>query len=258
MTKEVTYLDLPKNIDPVDFLLGNIKLTVPESYFTTEKTVKFYERALQSIDIKSLHSKSTSVYCGLESLPSILRHEPNHHGTEWYRRVATTETIRQSLPNKTPYKLQYLVLFDLDFPKLKDIPLVPPKDDRFKHSIEVMGEFDSVALLYGKNEQLYFVTAHWKPAEEYHRGDKEPLSYGEDYYIFHLSNLKMEITSWKDERILKRIEDGHWANVISFKARLCLALQSSAEFLEGRARSLRSKEKLFDIGGEGMSIYSGR
>ncbi|MCA9357967.1 hypothetical protein KC902_01765 [Candidatus Kaiserbacteria bacterium] len=251
-----TYRNLPKDIDPVAHLFGDDKLTVPQSYFTPEVTVRFYERCLQEVNVKSLQNKSDRVQQGLESLPSLLRYEPGHYGTKWLRREATKEVIEPALPSKTPYQLQYLVLFGFDFPKWEDIPLVPSEDERFGNHFKVIGEVESVALLYGKNQQLYFVTARWKPELGYFGGGKEPRILEDGPYVFHLSQLTVEKVNWQDPRILERIESGQWSDVLAFKCNLYLVLEATAEVLEGRARVLRKAADMFNL--DGMSIYTGR
>lgn len=251
-----TYRDLPKDIDPVAFLFGDEKITVPRSYFTPEMTARFYERALRTVDVKSLHNKSDRVPYGLESLPSLLRYEPGHYGTKWLRREAAKEVIEPTLPSKTPYQLQYLALFGFSFPKREDIPLVPSEDERFKDHLKVMGEVESAALLYGKNEQLYLVTARWKPELGYFGGGKEPRFLEEGPYVFHLSHLVAEVVDWQDQRILERIEDGQWSDIAAFKANLQIILGCTADVLEGRARGMRRSADRLDI--KNMSIYFGR
>jgi len=251
----VTYRDLPKDFDPVDHLFGDEKITVPESYFTPEQTVRFYERALQAIDVKSLYSKSGHVPEGLESLPSLLRYEPGHYGTKWLRREADKFIIGPSLPDNTPYQLQYLVLFGFDFPQWEDIPMVKRESEHEWECWEVMGEVEASALLYGKNESLYFVTAHWKPEQGYFGGGDAPR-YCDEPYVFHLSQLSVEVVDWKDQRIFERVQNGQWSDVMRFKTHLHIVLAASAEVLEGRARVLRKSADLFDL--DGMSIYTGR
>lgn len=90
----VTHRDLPKDIDPVGFLFGDVKLTVPESYFTPEMTVRLYARALEEVPVRWLHSQSDNVPHGLKSLPSLLRYMPGPYGTKWLIREADTEVIR--------------------------------------------------------------------------------------------------------------------------------------------------------------------
>lgn len=252
-----TYRDLPEGIDPIAHLFGDEKLTVPESYFTPELTVRFYQRCLEEIDVTWLYSKNDKISYGLESLSSLLRFEPKSHNgyRNWLRLEAAKGLIGSALPERTPYQLQYLALFDFAFPDWKDIPLVTNEEWRMGAPSQVMGEVETTALLYGKNKQLYLVTARWEPEESYYGGGKEP-SYSTDPRIFHLSALTVEVVEWYDKRILKRIENGVWSDVKKFKGRLHMVIQDSADVLEGRARVLRKAANLFDL--DGMSIYSGR
>ena len=251
----VTYRNLPEDIDPVAHLFDDEKITVPESRFTPEVTIRFYERCLQRIKVKKHYNKSDEVHCGLESLPSLLRYEPGHYGTKWLRLEAEKWAIGPALPEKTPYQLQYLVLFGFGLPSWQEIPLVTRKDHRIGAPSKVMGNIERTALLYGKNEQVYFVTAKWAPAEGYFGGGKEPR-YSSEPYIFRLSDLEVEVVDWQDARILERVTTGQWSDVMRFKGNLHLVLKSSANVLEGRARVLRKAADLFDL--DGMSIYTGR
>jgi hypothetical protein len=102
---------------------------------------------------------------------------------------------------------------------------------------------------------LYFVTALWKPTENYYKS-AEKHRYCYDPHVFNLSYLKVEVVDWQDPRIKERIESGKWSDVKAFKGRIHLVLEASANVLEGRARVLRRAADLFDL--DGMSIYSGR
>lgn len=243
----VTYRDLPRDIDPVDFLFGDEKLTVPQNSLTPKQIIRFYQRALQDVEVKSLYGKNDHVPYGLESLPSLLRYEPGYSGIRWFSRKATKEMIEPALPELTPYQLQYLVLFGFGLPKWENIPLVPSDHKHFGGSIKVMGEIESTALLYGKNEQLYFVTARWKPEEGYFGGGEEPRFLEHGPFIFHLSRLAVEMVSWLDPRIIERVESGQWADAFAFTGNLRMVLQYSAEVLEGRARSIRKIADRFDF-----------
>ena len=205
--------------------------------------------------MKTLHNKSDEVPFGLESLSSLLRYEPGHYGTKWLRLEAEKWIIGPALPERTPYQLQYLVLFGFGLPSWQDIPLVTKKDRRIGAPSKVMGNIERTALLYGKNEQLYLVTATWAPTEGYFGGGKEPWR-STSVYTFRLSHLMVEIVDWQDARILERITSGHWSDVTQFKGNLHLVLEASASVLEGRAHVLRKAADLFDL--DGMSIYSGR
>jgi len=107
---------------------------------------------MQQVEVKSLHNKGDRVSEGLESLPSLLRFEPKSRRgyRSWLRREASTMRIGSALPERTPYQLQYLALFDFDFPDWKDIPEVPNSDSRRGTPSKVMGGVDTSALLYGK------------------------------------------------------------------------------------------------------------
>lgn len=253
----VTYRDLPKEIDPIAFLFDDEKITVPESYFTPELIARFYERSLRTLDVKSLHNKSDQVPYGLVSLPSLLRYEPVRFGPKWLKLEASKEIIENALPSKTPYQLQYLNLFGFPLPKWEDVPLVTWRGKRpFNGRHRVFGNIYAVALLFGKNEQLYFVTARWTPIEKYFGGGKEPRYLEEGPYVFRLTYLSIEATDWSDGRVLKRIRDGQWSDIAAFRANLYSVLSCTADVLETRAGNMRrSAERLrFD----GMLISYGR
>ncbi|MEX0917831.1 MAG: hypothetical protein WDZ93_01620 [Candidatus Paceibacterota bacterium] len=249
----VTYRDLPKDIDPIAFLFGDDKLTVPESYFTPEMIVRFYERALQMVDMQALHNKSVENPQGLESLPSLLRYEPGHYGTKWLKLEASKETIEPALPSKTPYQLQYLTLFSGRLPKWKELELIE-KEAAWGGKMKVIGDIGTIMLLFGKNRQLYIVTARWKPAEEYFGGGEEPRFLEEGPYIFNLDHLLVEPVEWSDSRVVEKIADGQWSDTHAFRAGLQLALSGTAYILEARVNHMRRVADRL----ERMSIYYGR
>lgn len=160
------------------------------------------------------------------------------------------------MPKNTPYELQYLALFEFVFPKWADLPQKVKQSETFGPR-NIMAQVTTEALLYGKNERLYFVTACWVPGDEYFAGGDEPKSIGEDGpYVFRLSQLTVEVASWQDPRILERIQNGQWANIDQFRGNLFRALTGTADVLESRARMLRQAAEQF--GFNGMNIYAGR
>ena len=249
----VTYRDLPKDIDPIDFLFGDEKITVPQSYFTPELTARFYERALQMVDIQVLHNRSENNPHGLESLPSMLRYEPGHYGTKWLRLEATKEVIEPALPSNTPYQLQYLTVFPGKIPTWKELGLVE-KEASWGGKMKVIGDISSEVLLFGKNRQLYLVHPRWKPAEEYFGAVEEPRYLEEGPYVFNLDHLVVEPIEWSDNRVMERIADGRWSGTHAFRAGLQLALSGTADILEVRAKNMRRVADHL----EKMSIYYGR
>lgn len=255
----VTYRDLYEDINPIDFLFGDEKLTVPQSRFTPELTVGFFERTMQMVDMKALHAMSDDNPNGLVSLPALLRYEANrNYGKQWLRLEATKEMIVGSgLPDGTPYQLLYFPIYSFPTPGWKDIPTVEMEgDDRWRFGRHVLGNVSADALLFGKNESLYFATAEWEPIQEYFARDEVPryLDADQEPYTFSLCQLSIERVKWKDKRILARIADGTWGDTSSFRAGVQLLLGGTAEILESRARSMRFvADKL-----EAMSIYYGR
>ena len=249
----VTYRDLPKDIDPIAFLFDDDKLTVPESYFTPDMTARFYERALQMVDMQALHNKSAENPQGLESLPSLLRYEPGHYGTKWLKLEASKEAIEPALPSKTPYQLQYLTLFSARLPKWKELELIE-KETTWGGKMKVIGDISTVMLLFGKNRQLYIVTARWKPVEEYFGGGEEPRFLEEGPYVFNLDHLAVEPVEWSDSRVIEKIADGQWSDTHAFRAGLQLALSGTAYILEARVNHMRCVADRL----ERMAIYYGR
>lgn len=249
----VTYRDLSKDIDPIAFLFGDDKLTVPQSYFTPEITARFYERTLQMVDVQALHNKSDGNPHGLESLPSLLRYEPGHYGTKWLKLEASKEVIEPALPSRTPYQLQYLTLFSGSLPKWKELELIE-KEASWGGKMKVIGDISTVMLLFGKNRQLYIVTARWKPAEEYFGDCEEPRLLEGGPYVFNLCHLAVEPVEWSDSRVIEKIANGQWSDTHAFRAGLQLALNGTASILEARVGCMRRVANLLDQ----MSIYYGR
>jgi len=234
----VTHRDLPEEIDIVAFLFGEVKFTVPESRFTPELKARFFERALESFDVRLLQSKSDRVPHGLESLQSLLRRKPDQHGKQWLKLEASKQMIEQALPDNTPYQLQYLVLFSFDIPEWHNLPTRVSQHSRAASWI--VNEFTSVALLFGKNGRLYFVTATWRPKEDYfHSVSNKKPNYKTDPYVFDLSRLTVEHVEWSDDCVMKRIREGEWSEVDVFCTNLHLALSCSADVLERRAHNIR-------------------
>lgn len=253
----VTYRDLPPGIDPLDFLFGSARITVPESYFTSERKAQLYERALEAVDVQSLHNKSRENPHGLESLPSMLRYEPdlNGYGKKWLRLEATKEVVESALPGGTPYQLQYLPLFPFQIPDWKDAPRKTERES-WGGVTRVLGPINSEALLFGKNRKTYYAHACWKPAEDYFANGEAPslTQLDDGPYVFHLSRLKMQVVEWDDIHLIGKIAGGQWADMHSFLARLQLALQGTAMILETRYRNLERIAKYFGD----MPIYYGR
>jgi hypothetical protein len=249
----VTYRDLPKDFDPIAFLFGDDEITVPQSYFTPELTVRFYERVLQMVDVQALHSRSEDNPYGLQSLPSMLRYEPGHHGTKWLQLVAAREVIEPALPKHTPYQLQYLTVFSGRIPTWKELELIE-KDNPWGGKTTVIGDISSEVLLLGKNRRLYLVNPRWTPAKEYFGGGEEPRHLEDGPHIFNLSHLTVEPIEWGDSRVTERIADGRWSDMHSFRARLEGVLGETADILESRANNMRRVADWLSK----MSIYYGR
>lgn len=248
-----TYRDLPKNIDPVSFLFGDDQITVPQSYFTPTMTARFYERALQWVDMKAVLAKSDACPHGLVSLPSMLRYEPGYSGSKWLKLEAAKEVIEPALPSRTPYQLQYLPLFPRKLPTWKELELIEIEEE-YGYKDRVIGDISTVILLFGKNRQLYFVTARWKPTQGYYGGGEEPRYLEEGPYVFNLDQLEVEPVHWTDRRVIEQIASGEWNCIHAFLAGLQLAMNDTARVLDARAKHMRSVAAKFDQ----MSIYHGR
>ena len=250
-----TYRDVPDDIDPIAFLFGDIKLTVPESSLTFEEAARLYDRALQAVDVKALHGKSDDNPDGLESLQSLLRYEPGPYGKKWLRLEATKEVIQSALPDRTPYQLLYLVLFGFKTPSWNELPTVEKKESW--GTTHVVDEFSLDALLFGKNGELYFVTATWRPEQCYYHqktSQSHDIHHKEGTCIFHLDRLVIEPVNWSDVRVLDKIKSGEWSDISVFLARLQLALNGTATILESRMRRMRQVSGLLNK----LPIFYGR
>ncbi len=252
MANTVTYRDLPHDIEPLDFLFRDVRLTVPESRFTPELTVEFYRRMIEQIDMNALHAKSERNPWGLQSLPSMLRYEPEHYGQQWLRLEADTKVIEAALPERTPYQLLYLPLFPFRVPKWENIP-VKEKQGKYKNENH-LGEIGSRGLFVGKNGKLYYVSARYEPAEQYYAITREPRASEEGPYVFNLYRLYVGQWSWDDPQLLSSIMVQKWTNLHEASTRVQCALNGTAEILESRAGKMRGTAELL----EQMSIYSGR
>jgi len=221
--------------------MGHIKFRVHLNQLTPEQIIRLYEYALSMVDMQSLHTKSEHNPNGLVSLPNMLRHEPGNCLRQWLRLNATKEVIEGALPKKTPYQLQYFTLFPFQLPQWQDLPL---KESGKRGNIKEVGEISSIALLFGKNQQLYFVSAKWTPEEGYFAGGKEPR-YRDDWpFTFNLNSLVVENIEWKDARILERVTDGQWSDISGFIANLGLVLDGTANILEERMFYMRHVSKV--------------
>lgn len=249
----VTYQDLPKEVDPIAHLFGDVKLTVPESQLTPELIARFYEQGIKVMGIEELQHCTNNNPDGLKSLPDLLRYEPGHYGEQWLSLTARKEAIAEALPTKTPYQLQYFVVFGFEVPRWKDMG---------SKMVEVSwGEADILtpivreALLVGKNGLLYLVTATWSPESQYFASKQMPRNRDDEGpYVFALTHLDMQIVDWHDNCIIDRIRDGRWSDTMAFRGRIQLALKGSAEILENRASRMRNVAGHLDR----MSIYYGR
>jgi len=246
-----SYCNIPKGIDPIDFLFGDKKFTVPESSLTPEMVARYYQRLTGLLDISSLHASSEKYGNGLESLAMMLHQQADVSEHGWPLCANNKDLVSEALPAKTPYQLLYFPIFRFKMPILREIPVVKSKD--YEH-MDVLGSFSSEALLFGKNKQLYFGQAAWAPASNYIAGGEtlRPRRHGP--YIFNLSQFQIEQIEWDDERLIQRIADGSWNKTLEVRYRAQGVLSGTAEILERRAKRMRRNSDKF----EQMSIYYGR
>lgn len=232
--KTVTYRDLSQDQDPIAFLFGEERLTVPKSRMVGDPQLiaRYYERLLEMVPVRTLLAKNDDCQAGLQSLPSMLRVDY----PEWLRREVSRETIERALPEKTPYQLLYLELFWFEYPyRFKELPRRKKKNE-YGFMDEVVAPFSSEALLAGKNQRVYLAQAEWVPAEEVFVNDRAPTP--EEVCVYHLSSLNMRQIGWDDSDLLGRIESGQWANFSAVNNRIQLAAYGSARALRERARRL--------------------
>lgn len=236
-------------IDLVGYLFRDERPYIPHSAMTPALILRYYEELVKRVPVKNLAAKSDNCTSGLESLISLLRHEPNPvylQFGDWALREATKETVAQALPAGTPYQMQYLPLCHFGWPQWVHAPKEADGD------MSILAPVTSEALLVSRHQKLYFAEATWTPKGSTYWFAQPPR----EIHSFMLTALSVEQITWEDPRLLERIESGIWASFTSVAATVQQALVCTAHLLESRARWLRTIDA--DITFAQESIYHGR
>ena len=235
----VTYRDLPNEIDPINYLFGDDRFTIPKDRLDPETKVHLLEKVTLMLNIGSLPAKNKHNPYGLVSLPRLLRHDIEGRYGTWLRLEAEMDVISDALPRKTPYQLLYLPIFSFPTPRWTDIPRVTAKASW--GPTNALGDITAVSLLYGRNDMLYLVRARWRPKKRYlvFKCDSEPrIDLEEGPYVFNLSHLAVEHVQWDDAMIQEKIANGDWDHIASFLVEVVLILSQTAHNLSNRAEAM--------------------
>jgi hypothetical protein len=250
----VEYRDIQggEAVDPIAFLFKTEKPYVAESALTPELVLRYYQALVEKIPVRELVSKGEHQPFGLESLQSLVRHEPdpNHlHLGDWRALENDPVLLERSVRDTVSSVMQYLPIQEFRFPEWKDTPRRPHPEYRF---YELLEPLSADALLLSRRNKLYFVEATWAPKTESSWHKEKPRH----TVTFVLSALAMSEVTWQDARIIERIKDGRWGDCRAVAASFSLVLKATVDACNNKARWLKRVAKDVEFAQDG--IYSGR